>query len=163
MSEKVISLKKDKSKAVNVIYGTVLALSLLTALDHDGLTPSRTMVVVLVTLIGVWAAKSYAYVIGGELAYGFHAKFSELLEILKETMWVLIPGIPILCLFTLAAGAIISLKAALYIAQWIIVLFLFATGFWLRRQANGTFIKCVIDGLIDCSVGILIVGLKFLL
>jgi hypothetical protein len=64
-------------------------------------------------------------------------------------------------MLTLAAFNIISFKAAIILAQWIIVSFLFATGFWLRRQVGGSFLKSVIDGLIDCSVGILIVALKF--
>jgi hypothetical protein len=158
-----LSINKVKSRAANIIYGSILALSFLSVVDPRTLTPWRMMVMVVITLVSVWAAKSYAYVIGGELAKGLRAKFSEMRGVFKENIWVLTPAIPLLGVFVLSAAGIIPLKAALYLGQWIIIAFLFATGFWLRRQTNGTFIMSVVDGLIDCSVGVLIVSLKFLL
>jgi hypothetical protein len=138
-----------------------MALSLLVALDYGTLTFSRTAGIVAVTLVGVWFAKSYAYVVGGELAVGGRVRFSETIGVFKDTVWVLAPGIPILGMCTLAAAGIISLKTAISLSQWMIIAFLFATGFWLRRQVGGSLIKSVMDGLIDCSIGILIVALKF--
>jgi hypothetical protein len=158
-----LSINKVKSRAVNVIYGSILALSFLAVVDPRTLTPWRMMVMVVITLVSVWAARSYASVIGGELAKGSRAKFSEVWGVLKDNIWVLTPALPLLFVFTLSAAGIVSLKAALYLGQWVIIAFLFATGFWLRRQTSGTFIMSVIDGLIDCSVGVLIVSLKFLL
>jgi hypothetical protein len=116
MTDEVTSLKKVKSRAVNVIYGAITALSLLLALDYGTLTSSRTMAIVVVTLGGVWFARSYANVIGGELAMGGPAKFAENIRVFKETIWVLAPSIPILGMFTLSAVGIISLKGAISLA-----------------------------------------------
>ena len=154
---------KVKSRAANIIYGSILALSFLAVVDPSTLTPGRMMVMVVITLVGVWAAKSYAYVIGGELAKGLRAKFSEMWGVLKENIWVLTPGIPLLGVFTLSSLGMISLKTALHIGQWVIIAFLFVTGFWLRRQTNGTIIMSIIDGFIDCSVGVVIVSLKLII
>jgi hypothetical protein len=162
MPEEILALKKVKSRAGNVIYGAILTLSLLVALDQDTSSLLRTAVIVLVTLISVWAAKSYAYIIGWDVALESRAEFSEKMRVFKETMWVLTPGIPIFVLLIPAATDIISVNTALSLAQWIIVLFLFVTGFWLRRKAGGSFFNGLIDGFIDCSVGILIVALRVL-
>jgi len=154
-----LSYDKVKSRAGNIIYGTILVLSFMSVVDSSSLTPWRMMVMVVITLAGVWVAKSYAFVIGGELAKGSRAKFSEIWGVLKENLWMLTPGLPILGVFTLSAVNIISLKAALCLGQWTIIAFMFATGFWLHRQTNGTFIMSVVDGLIDCLIGVLIVTL----
>ena len=158
-----LSINKVKSKAANIIYGSLLALSFLSVVVASTLTPWRMVVMVVVTLVGVWSAKSYAYMVGGDLAKGLRTKFSETWGVLRENIWVLAPAIPLIGVLTLSAAGIISLETAVYLDQWIIIAFLFATGFWLRRQTNGSFIMSVVDGLIDCSIGVLIVSLKFLL
>jgi hypothetical protein len=155
-------LRSQRLQPDQIIYGAILALSVLIALDFTDASPLRVISVMLVTMIAGTVAHCYAHVIGHELEHGRLSERQEYLATLRSIAQALLPATPVVVVFLLAAASLIEIYTAFTVGQGLLCALLFATGFYLRRGNGGSLLRSLGDGLFDLGLGLLIVAVKFL-
>jgi hypothetical protein len=146
-----------------VIYGAIIGLALLVAIeDHP-----PTSVVVIATLIGtavaVGLAEFYSDMVGSETRLRRHLQRSELRHIFSDVAAVALGILFPVLFFVLSAAHAIEEDTAFDVAEWTGVGLLALYGFAASRLAGERITAAALRGLAVGLIGAFLIGLKSLL
>jgi hypothetical protein len=142
----------DGQLAARSIYGAILVLALLLALQEHPPGPFRAALLVSGTVLAVLAAEVYAEVLGMEFDLGRTATREEFRhELRKFGPITLSAEVPVLVL-VLSGFGLFSEHLAFQLAIWLTVALIAAEGFLARRLAGRSLFAslrsaCVLGGI----------------
>jgi mannose/fructose/N-acetylgalactosamine-specific phosphotransferase system component IIC len=145
-----------------VIYGSIIGLALVVALEHHPPPVGAVVATLLGTAVAVGLAELYSDIIGFEVRARRRIPrehFSELVEdVVAVAFGVAFPTV----FFVLAAVDAIELDTAFTIAKWTGLGLIAFYGFCAARLAGGTFHRSLLQGLIVGLIGAVLIALKAL-
>ena len=143
------------------VYGTLTVLGVLEATSFEGpsLQSHIVIVTVLTTSLALVLAHAWASVMSDRLVFQHRLTSVSFFEELRFAAAFLIPTIMAVVVFS-AAAAFLPVDTCLLTAEGALVLLLFAIGFGGAWRSGSSLPRCLMIGLLDVAVGILIVGIK---
>ncbi len=157
-------VKEPKSyHASDKIYGLVTVLPLLVVLEHGRKDSQYAITVILVTLLTIWLAESYAEFYKKAYSHKRHLEKVEINTIIKKEFVVMLSANAILIPFVLEFFGWIELTVAYNLAAWIGVILLFRIGFRLSLYIDKKFSSAMMYGAVSASFGFVIILLKYLI
>lgn len=146
--------------AARSIYGSILVLALLLALEDHPPTPLRAAGVVAGTVLAVLAAEAYAENLGAELALGRRETREERRARLRELAVMTVSAEAPVAILLLAAAGVLEQETAFRLARWSTLALLLIGGYLARRLAGTSRLAAAWSGLLVFGVGVLISVLK---
>jgi len=157
-------IKTPKSyHATDKIYGLVTVLPLLVVLEHGHKDSRHAIIFILVTLLTIWLAESYAEFYKRAYSQKTHLTRTEIFTIIKKEFVVMLSANAILVPFVLELMGLVELSLAYNLAAIIGVLLLFRIGFRLSLHINQKISSAVLYGAVSASFGFVIILLKYLI
>lgn len=150
----------DGGDAASAVYGTILAASVLVAVDAD---PLMTLLAVLATGVVFWLAHVHVAVMRGVVRGGEHVDGRRIRHAMVEE-WPLVqacvsPALPLL----LAAVGVIGTATAIDVGLLICLVGLVAWGFVVSRAAQLNRRETALAVGINAGLGVLMIILKSIL
>jgi len=149
--------------ATDKIYGFVTVLPLLVVLEHGHRDSRYAITFILITLLTIWLAESYAEFYKRAYSQKRHLSRTEIGTIVRKEFVVMFAANAILLPFVLEMFGIIELSVAYNLASMIGILFLFRIGFRLSIYINQKLFSAMLYGAVSASFGFVIILLKYLL
>jgi len=143
------------------IYGTIVATSVVAAGAHDT-SPGKLALATAMTVLVFWLAHIYAQVLQRGLHDQRHHADVIRTTVVEELAMVQAPGLSILIL-ALGAMSWIDDRLAINLALANGVAQLLLWGIAVARQLGLSWSAALVAGLVDASLGVLIIMLKALL
>jgi hypothetical protein len=146
-----------------VIYGAILGLALVVALEQHPPTTAQTIAAVLATAVAVGLAEMYSEFVGAEARERRRLSRSELRTFAEDAMAVTFgAGFPAL-FFILAAADVVELGTAFTLAKWTGLALICAYGFIAARLAGSRVGAALLHALALGAIGGALIALKALL
>ena len=146
--------------AARSIYGSILVLALLLALENHPPTPLRAAGVVAGTVLAVLAAEAYAENLGAELALGRRETREERRARFRELAAMTVSAEAPVAILLLSAAGVLDLDTAFRLAKWSTLALLLIGGYLARRLAGTSRLSAAWSGLLVFGVGVVISVLK---
>lgn len=157
-------IKVPKSyHATDKIYGLVTVMPLLVVLEHGHKDSRYAITFILVTLLTIWLAESYAEFYKRAYGQKKHLRRTEIATIVKKEFVVMLSANAILLPFVLELFGWIELTVAYNLAAVIGVLLLFRVGFRLSLYIDQKISLAMLYGAVSASFGFVIILLKYLI
>jgi hypothetical protein len=143
------------------VYGTLMVLGVLeaTSFEQPSLEIHVVIFTVLTTSLAIVLAHAWATVMSDRLVFKHRLTSASFFEELRFAAAFLIPTVIALLVFGVAA-AFLPVDTGLLIAEGALLLLLFVFGFGGAWRSGSSLPRCLLIGLLDVAVGVLIVGLK---
>ena len=143
------------------VYGTLTVLGVLeaTSFDEPTLQVHIVLITVISTSIAIVLAHAWATLISNRLVFKHPLTSANFLEELRFAAAFLIPTVVAVVVFVIAA-AFLTVNSCLLTAEGALLILLFIFGFEGARRSGMSWPRCVLIGLLDVAVGILIVAIK---
>ncbi|WP_028060638.1 hypothetical protein [Candidatus Solirubrobacter pratensis] len=146
-----------------VIYGAVLGLALVVALERHPPTAGQTLGAVIATALAVGLAEVYSEFVGTEARERRHIGRAEVRRLAAEAVPVTFgAGFPAL-FFLLAAAGVIELQAAFTLAKWTGLALICAYGFLASRLAGSGSGAALLHASAVGAIGGALIAVKALL
>jgi hypothetical protein len=149
-------------QVARVIYGSIIGLALVVALEHHPPPAGAVVATLIGTAVAVGLAELYSDVIGFEVRTRRRIPrehFTELVEdVLAVAFGVAVPA----AFFILAAAGAIELETAFQIAKWTGLGLIAFYGFCAAKLAGGTLGGSLLQGLLVGLIGAVLIALKAL-
>ena len=149
--------------ATDKIYGLVTVLPLLVAMEHGHKESKYVIMFILITLLTIWLAESYAEFYKRVYRDKRHLRANEITSILRKEFVVMLSANAILIPFVFELFGWIELSTAYNLAALIGVLLLFRIGFRLALYINDRLLHAFMYGVVSASFGLVIILLKYLI
>jgi hypothetical protein len=149
--------------AARSIYGSIVVLALLLALDSHPPSPLRAAGLVAGTVLAVLAAEAYAENLGAELDLGRRLTREERVQRFHELGAMTVSAEAPVAILLLAAVGVLDEETAFRLARWSTLALLLAGGYLARRVAGGTRLSAAWSGLLVFGLGVLVSVFKSLL
>jgi hypothetical protein len=150
-------------QVARVIYGAIIGLALVVALEHYP-PPAGAVVATLVgTAVAVGLAELYSDVIGFEVRTRRRIPHEHMMELVEDVAAVVFGVAFPAVFFVLAAVGAMELDTAFDIAKWTGLGLIAFYGFCAARLSGGTFHGSILHGLIAGLIGAALIALKALL
>jgi len=121
---------------VKVVYGSVVGLAVVVALEHHAGSTAQTAAAIIGTAVAVALAEAYSEFVGIETRERRHVDRSELPGLAAEAAAVALgAGFPAV-FFLLSAADVVALPTAFSLAKWSGLGLIFAYGFAASRLAG---------------------------
>lgn len=146
----------DGHFAARSVYGGILVLAVLLALQAHPPGPYRSALLVAGTILAVLAAEAYADLLGLEIDRGRPASRAERNAKLRELGVVTVAAEGPILIFLLSGVGVIDEGLAFTLAIWLTIGLLFLEGFLARWLAGRSFLDSLRSG---CAVGGIAVAL----
>jgi len=146
-----------------VIYGTIIGLALVVALEAHPPSPGVVIGTLLGTAVAVGFAELYSEILGIETRKRRHARGAELRHAASDVAAVAFGIAFSIVFFVLAAAQVIEEETAFTVAKWSGVGLLGFYGFSAARLAGGGLSASALRGLAAGLIGAFLIGLKALL
>ena len=146
-----------------VIYGTIIGLALVVALEAHPPSPGALVGTLLGTAVAVGLAELYSDILGIETREHRHARGAELRHAGDDVAAVAFGIAFPVVYFVLAAADVIDEETAFAIAKWSGVGLLSFYGFSAARLAGEGLSASALRGLAAGLIGAFLIGLKALL
>jgi len=146
--------------AARSIYGSIVVLALLLALENHPPPPLQAAGVVAGTVLAVLAAEAYAEILGAELSLGRRETREERRARFHELAAMTVSAEAPVAILLLAAAGILDEETAFRLARWSTLALLLVGGYLARRLAGTSRWSAAWSGLLVFGVGILISVLK---
>ena len=164
MKNIVNDIKTPKSyHATDKIYGLVTVLPLLVALEHGHKDSKYAIMFILITLLTIWLAESYAEFYKRVYNNKKHLERAEITTIVRKEFVVMLSANAILIPFVLELFGWIELTVAYNLAAVIGIFLLFRIGFRLSLYIDKKISSAILYGAVSASFGFVIVLLKYLI
>jgi hypothetical protein len=148
---------------VKVVYGSIVGLALVVALEAHPGTPTQTVAAVVATAIAMALAEVFSEFIGIETRVRRHVAGREIPALLADAGAVAIgAGFPAV-FFLLAALKLIELETAFTIAKWSGLGLIFAYAWAASRLAGSSLTRATFHASIVGIVGLVLIAVKALL
>ncbi|MGH8939008.1 MAG: hypothetical protein ACRDV2_06625, partial [Actinomycetes bacterium] len=126
----------DGHYAARSVYGAIVVLAMLLALEEHPPGPLQAALVVAGTVLAVLVAEAYAELLGLEVGLGRPASRAERRAKLRDLGVMTIAAEGPVLVFVLAGLGLIDEDRAFRLAVWITIGMLFLEGFLARRMAG---------------------------
>jgi hypothetical protein len=145
-----------------IVYGSVVGLAVVVALEHHSGSPAQTVAAIAGTAIAVALAEAYSEFVGIETRERRHVGRSELPRLAAEAATVALgAGFPVV-FFLLAAVDVLALPTAFSLAKWTGVGLMFAYGFAASRLAGSSLATALLHAAAVGAIGGALIALKAL-
>jgi len=143
-----------------VIYGTIVAGSVIALLSRHTATAERLSFEVLGTLLVYWLAHGYCRALSQRYVHGTRLRSAEVGSALAHELGILKGGVAPVAVMVVAKLAGAELETAVWIALWTTVVLLFLAGIvaGIRSGARGP--ELALDGVVGGLFGLALVLLK---
>jgi hypothetical protein len=155
-----IDPRHQGERARHAVYDLVVLLSVMVALQHDSTSPSRIVVYLGLTLLGVAFAEVYAGFVARRLTERRTLTRAEHVELLDEVLGgIVLASLPLVWVVLGAVGAI-GRERALALASWTGLVLLGLYGTLGARAAGLSMARSVSWGIAVTTVGAVLVTAK---
>jgi hypothetical protein len=146
-----------------LVYGAIVILAVLLALDGTGTTSASEVVGgVVVATMAVAFAELYSELVGETIRERRPLLRREIVATAARLGAILLAPVPPLLLVAASAAGLMSLRAAVTVAVWALVAVLFAFGFAAARASGRSVLRSAVGAALLVLVGLLMVGVKAL-
>ena len=146
--------------AARSIYGSILVLALLLALENHPPPPLQAALLVAGTVLAVLAAEAYAENLGAELSLGRRQTPEERRARFRALGAMTVSAEAPVAILLLAAAGVLDEETAFRLARWSTLALLLVGGYLARRLAGTRRLSAAWSGLLVFAVGVLISVLK---
>ncbi len=153
----------ESRDASRVIYGSVIGLALVVALESHPPTAGQTVAAVAGTAVAVGLAEMYSEVLGGEARTGLPVRGTQLRAVGLEALAVMFgAGFPTV-FFILAAAGAFDVELAFKLSKWTGFGLLFAYGYVAGRLSGSGAGGAALHAAAIGAIGGALIALKSLL
>ena len=146
-----------------VIYGSIIGLALVVALEHEPPAPAVMVGTLLATAVAVGLAELYSEVVGTEARTHRRVERAAVLRILDDVGAVAL-GIAFPCIFfILAAGGAIEDETAFSIAKWSGLGLIGFYGFCAGRLSGAGVAASLLQAVVVGMIGGALIAIKALI
>jgi hypothetical protein len=149
--------------AVRVIYGAIIGLALVVALEIHPPTAGRTAAALIATAVAVGLAEAYSEFVGVEARRRRHLHRSEVRALVVEALAVAFGAAFPAVFFLLAMAGAFELGTAFTLAKWTGLGLICAYGFVAARLAGSRLLGAVLHAAALGAIGVVLIVLKALL
>lgn len=146
--------------AARSVYGSVLVLALLLALQKHPPSPYNAALLVAGTLIAVLAAEVYADLLGLEIDLGRPATPEERRAKFRELGVMTVAAEGPVAVFLLAGLDVIDDDLAFRLAVWLTIGVLFLAGFLARWLAGWSLLSSLVSACVTGGIGVALAVFK---
>ena len=146
--------------AARSIYGSIVVLALLLALENHPPPPLQAAIVVGGTVLAVLAAEAYAENLGAELTLGRRLTRTERRTRFRELGAMTVSAEAPVAILLLSAAGVLDQETAFRLARWSTLTLLLVGGYLARRVAGTSRLSAAGSGLLVSGIGVLISVLK---
>ena len=147
---------------VKVVYGSVVGLAVVVALEHHAGSSGQTAAAIVGTALAVALAEAYSEFVGIETRERRHVGRRELPRLAAEAGAVALgAGFPAV-FFLLAAANVLALATAFSLAKWTGLGLIFAYGFAASRLAGASVATALLHAAGVGAIGCALIVLKAL-
>ena len=148
---------------VKVVYGSIVGLALVVALEAHPGTPTQTFAAVVATAIAIALAEAFSEFIGIETRERRLIASREIPGLAADAGAVAVgAGFPAV-FFLLAAVKVIDLDTAFTIAKWSGLGLIFAYAWAASRLAGSSVVTAMLHATVVGAIGVVLIALKALL
>jgi hypothetical protein len=145
-----------------VVYGSIIGLALIVALDSHPPEPGVMAIWLLGTAVAVGLAEVYSEIVGTETNTRRRVTRHDVGHIVEDAVavgyGVAFPAV----FFVIAALGLLGVETAFSIAKWTGLGLIGFYGYWAARFAGATSRGALVKGLIVALIGAGLIGLKSL-
>jgi hypothetical protein len=153
----------DSPQVARVVYGSIIGLALVVALEAHPPTNGFVIGALLATALAVALAELYAEVIGGEMRAHRRLERTELRHMTVDAAAVAFGvGFPVV-FFVLAAAGVFEEHTAFTVAKWTGLGLIGAYGFAASRLAGQSVAGALLRGAGIAAVGAFLIAVKAIL
>ena len=149
-------------QVARVIYGSIIGLALVVALEHHPPPAGAVVATLIGTAVAVGLAELYSDVIGFEVRMRRRIPREHLTELVEDVLAVAFGVAVPAAFFILAAAGAIELETAFQIAKWTGLGLIAFYGFCAAKLAGGTLGGSLLQGLLVGLIGAVLIALKAL-
>ena len=150
-------------QVARVIYGSIIGLALIAALEKHPPSPAIVAGSLVVTALGVALAEFYSEAVGIHTRKRRRVRRDEFREIAGESFAVAAGVTFPAVFFVLASAGVMETDTAFTLALWSGVGLIAFYGFWAGRLAGDGVARSLVQALGVGLIGVLLIGLKSLL
>ncbi len=143
-----------------VIYGTIIILVVILAMEDHPPSTIGTVVTVLFAGFGVALAELYSDMIGTRIEKKRHLTWGERNHIIKNVSSVMVGAFFPVPFFILAWLGFLELKFAITLAKWTLVGVLLFYGYVASKLSGYSNIWSIVSATAVCTTGIIVVLIK---
>jgi hypothetical protein len=143
-----------------VVYGTVIAGSVMAIASQHAETTERLGVEVIGTLVVYWLAHAYCHALWERYAHGTRLRLAEIRDALVHELGILKGGIAPIAVTIVARLVGAELATAVWIGLWTTVVLLFATGMVAGVRSGARGAEVAVDAIIGGLFGLVLVVFK---
>jgi hypothetical protein len=161
--QRAIKAHLGSAQVARVIYGAIIGLALVVALEAH---PPRAAVIIatlLATALAVGLAELYSEVVGAETRYRRRVGREHLQHIAGQVLAVMVGIAFPAVFFILAAAGAMELGTAFSVAKWSGVGLIGVYGFAAARLAGGGMGTALLQAVAVALIGALLIALKALI
>jgi hypothetical protein len=146
-----------------VIYGAIIGLALVVALEHHPPAPGVVVGTLLATALAVGLAEVYSEIVGTEARTQRRIAGEQLRQMVDEAGAVAFGvGFPAV-FFILAAADAVEVQTAFTVAKWTGLGLIGFYGFWAARLAGANLAVSILRALAVAVIGAMLIALKALI
>jgi VIT1/CCC1 family predicted Fe2+/Mn2+ transporter len=159
---RAVAAHLDSRQVSRVVYGSVVGLALVVALEVHPPTAGQVAALLASTALAVALAELYSEVLGTRIrlrrSVAAHHRREMLRDVTAVAAGVAFPAV----FFLLAALGAFELDTAFAIAKWSGIALLAAYGFVAARLGGAPVTHSAVWALAVCAIGAVVIGLKSL-
>jgi hypothetical protein len=160
---RAIAAHMGSRDVARVIYGAIIGLALVVALQRHPPTAGQTAAAILATALAIGLAEVYSEFVGTEARNRRHVRRAELRELAVDALAVAAgAGLPAV-FFILAALDVLELDLAFTLAKWTGLGLICVYGFLAARLAGFRVAGAILHALAVGAIGGVLIALKALL
>jgi len=160
---RVVEDHLGSNQVSRVIYGTIIGLALVVALEHDHPRPAVMVATLLGTAVAVGLAEFYSEVVGTEVRTRRRVDRAGVREITTDVgavgFGISFPTV----FFLLSVAGAMQVETAFAVAKWSGLALTGFYGFWAARLADAGTLRAVGQATAVALIGAFLVGLKALI
>jgi len=150
-------------KVSELLYGAVVSASILAISSLHGPTSDRVALASLGVCITYWLAHVYVDAVGGRFRDPEHSTHSRLRRALIGNTEILVGSLPPIIVFLLGQVLGLGISGSAWLALWFTVAMLTGTAAYAAHLAGVRGLDLAIETLAAGSLGVLVIGLKYIL
>ncbi len=146
--------------AARSVYGTIVVLALLLAVQPHSPGPLPAAALVVGTLLAILGAEAYSEILGAEVELRRRLDRDERVERYRELGLMFAAAVWPVAFLLLAAVGVLEEDTAFGLGIWLSVAMLFAYGFLARRLSHGSVFSAVVSAAVLGLIGLLLAAFK---
>jgi hypothetical protein len=159
---RVVEDHLGSTQVSRVIYGSIVGLALVVALEHDPPRPAVMVGTMVGTALAVGLAELYSEIVGREVRTRRRVARAHVGEIAADVggvaFGIAFPAI----FFLLALAGAMEVETAFTLAKWSGLALIGLYGFSAARLAGATLLAALVQALAIALIGAFLIGLKAL-